>query len=170
MTDLSTVQSALASINSQVRAYRASIEANRRTREELAAAPLPLTDVLAIMEAGCDFWASMAPNLLARSVAAIATRPGKAAANWGAQTPLLPTQAADLAPLLAGLLASELKTALGTAIGAMEEIEGAGAPWSEREATLAQLDAAIEADESALAALKAQVEAAGLRWPGSEIF
>ena len=170
MSDLTTVKEVLAGIDSEARRLRAAIEANRQARETIAAAPLPKADVLAILQAGCDYWTDRAPDLLARSVAAIASRPGKSAADWGAQTPLLPEVAPELARLLPALLATSLKSGLATAINAMPEVENAGDPWAERESTLAALDAAIESDEADLEALRAQVQAAGLRWPGGELY
>lgn len=170
MSDLSTVKQVLAGIDSEARRLRAAIEANRQARETLAAAPLPKADVLAIMQSACDHWAAQAPGMLARSVAAIASRPGKSAAEWGGNTPVLPDLPADISRLLSGLLASSLKSGLAAAFDNVPEVEGAGDPWAERESTLAALDAAIESDEADLEALRAQVQAAGLRWPGGEIY
>ena len=170
MADLTTVKDILTSIDAQARQLRASIEANRQAREILAAQPLPKSDVLATLEAAVDYWTAQAPGLLARTVTAIASRPGKSATDWGARTPLLPESSPELARLLPGLLATSLKSGFAAAIAAMPEVENAGDPWAERESTLSVLDAAIESDEADLSALRAQVVAAGLRWPGTEIF
>ena len=170
MSDLTTVKTVLSNIDTQARQLRASIEANRQAREILAAQPLPKSDVLATLEAAVDYWSGQAPGLLARTVTAIASRPGKSATDWGARTPLLPESSPELARLLPALLGNSLKSGFAAAIDAMPEVENAGDPWSERESTLATLDAAIESDEAALSALRAQVVAAGLRWPGTEIF
>ena len=170
MSDLTTVKDILAGIDTQARQLRATIEEKRQAREILAAAPLPKSDVLAILQAGVDYWVSQAPDMLARSVAAIASRPGKGADYWGKSTPLLPESAPELAHLLPALLASAMKAGLANVISTMDEIEGCGDPWSERESTLASLDAAIEAAEADLEALRSQVVAAGLRWPGKELF
>ena len=169
-SDLQTVRSVLAGLDAQAKTLMANIEANRRAREELAAQPLPLSDVLAIWEAACDHWSTQTPALLARAVDMIRTRPGKSAAQWAGQTPLLPGHALELANILPGLIPAELKVGLASAIGGMQEHPDAGPPWSEREATLAAYDAAIDQDEAALAALKAEVAAAGVSWAGAGLY
>ncbi len=168
--DLQAVTAGLADLDRQVRDLRRTLEAARRQREELAAAPLPKADVLALMESECDHLVSQGPGLLDKVFAAIASRPGKQAADWHGHLPLLPSAAPELAILLPALLAAELKTGLATAINARAEDPAAGPAWAERAATLAALDLEIETAEAELATLRAQVMASGLRWPGEGIY
>lgn len=168
--DLKAVTAGLSELDRQVRDLRHTLEAARRQREELAAAPLPRSDVLALLESECDHWVSQGPVLLDKVFAAIASRPGKQASDWQGHLPLLPSAAPELAHVLPALLGAQLKAGLATAINARAEDPAAGLPWSERAASLAALDLEIETAEADLAALRAQVQASGLRWPGGSLY
>ena len=168
--DLKAVTAGLADLDRQVRDLRRTLEAARRQREELAAAPLPRADVLAILQAECDHWIAQGPTLLEKTFAAIASRPGKVASDWQGHLPLLPSAAPELAHVLPALLGTELKEGLASAISARAEDPAAGLPWSERAASLAALDLEIETAESDLATLRGQVMASGLRWPGEGLY
>ena len=167
--DLKAVTAGLADLDRQVRDLRRTLETARRQREELAAAPLPKADVLALMEGEVDRWIAQGPTLLEKTFAAIASRPGKQAAEWHGHLPILPS-GTDLGPLLSALLGTELKAGLATAINAMPESPAAGLPWSERAGGLADLDSVIEGAEGELATLRAQVTGSGLRWPAAGLY
>lgn len=164
--DLSTIRKTLEALDREAKALRASIESNRRLREEIAAAPLNKSDVLAIMQGQCDALAAQAPSMFDQQFQMIATRPGKTWSN----VYVLPEEGPTLARALLGLMATEFKSALETAILARPENPNAGADWSERVVLLEQLDQAIAADEASLAALRDQVIASGLSWPGKDLY
>ena len=168
--DLNAVTAGLSELDRQVRDLRRSLEAARRQREELAAAPLPRADVLALLQGEVDYWASQAPTLLDKTFSTLASRPGKLAGDWQGRMPLLPASTPELAHVLPALLGTELKAGLATAINARAEDPAAGLPWSERAASLAALDLEIETAESDLATLRGQVMASGLRWPGEGLY
>ncbi len=166
--ELHAVKGVLNTIEREARSLRDRIEVSKRTREELAGQPLAKSDIANIMCAGVDYWAEQGPVLLQRQAEMIASRPGKS--DWKQQTPILPGTPQELAHVLMALLGDDIKAGLRRIINGRPEDPAAGLPLDERAAKLAELDDMIAQDEQALGELKHQVAAAGLRFPGSELF
>ena len=85
-------------LDRQVRRPPAHLEAPAETREDLAAAPLPKSDVLALLQGEVDFLVSQGPALLEKTCIAIANRPGKRAGDWQGLCAVTPGSAGEPSP------------------------------------------------------------------------
>lgn len=164
--NLSAASKALQDLATERARLEARIETAARERETMAASRLPKEDIQALFLARIESIAKQAPELLARSIEAVATRPG---ALWQGPRgmPFLPDESFELARFVCAMMPEQLSIGVKRAFAQMAEHQDAGPPLSERASRIAALDKALDDDHRALAELKAAAESAGLNWaPG----
>lgn len=160
--NLQSVRQALDHMAAERQRLETEIQSLLQRREEIASAPLCLSDIESVILSGVR---PEPPRALERVVEMVRSRPGRV---WATVPCLWPNDGSELGALLGCVLNAEIRKGLGKALKAMGEPEGVGLPLVQRGEKIAELDQKIEKSEKALGELRESAQAAGLSWPASK--
>lgn len=158
--NFAAAQQALTALAGQRAALERAIETGARRREELVAAPLPRSDVLAVILGQIEAMSREVPVQLEKAAGLIAGHPGRKLDRilW------LPSDPDGLGRFVAAMMGPTLAEGIRKAFDRLPEDPNAGPPIAERTAQLAKIDRELDRATAELEQLRTATLAAGLPW------